>query len=40
VGGPSRLVKDVEREHAASEITRAEITRAYLRVSADLRPNA
>jgi hypothetical protein len=37
VGGPSRLVKDVEREHAASD---REITRAYLRVSADLRPNA
>jgi hypothetical protein len=37
VGGPSRLVKDVEREHAASD---CEIKRAYLRVSADLRPNA
>jgi hypothetical protein len=37
VGRPSRLVKDVEREHGASD---REITRAYLRVSADLRPNA
>jgi hypothetical protein len=37
VGGPSRLVKDVAREHGASD---REITRAYLRVSADLRPNA
>jgi hypothetical protein len=37
VGGPSRLVKDVAREHGASD---REITRAYLRVSADLRPKA
>ena len=37
VGGPSRLVKDVAREHGASD---REITRAYLRVGADLRPNA
>ena len=37
VGGPSRLVKDVAREHGASD---REITRAYLRVSAGPRPNA
>ena len=37
VGGPSRLVKDVAREHGASD---REIMRAYLRVGADLRPNA
>jgi hypothetical protein len=37
VSGPSRLVKDVAREHGASD---REITRTYLRVSADLRPNA
>jgi hypothetical protein len=37
VGGRTRLVKDIEREHGASD---HEITRAYLRVSAGLRPNA
>jgi hypothetical protein len=37
VGGRTRLVKDVAREHSATD---CEITRAYLRVSADLRPNA
>jgi hypothetical protein len=37
VSGPTRLVKDIAREHGASD---REITRAYLRVSADLRPNA
>ena len=37
VGGRTRLVKDIAREHGA---TNHEITRAYLRVSADLRPNA
>jgi hypothetical protein len=36
VGGRARLVKDVAREHGASD---REIMRAYLRVSADLRPN-
>jgi hypothetical protein len=35
VGGPSRLVKDIAREHAASD---REITRAFGRVSADLSP--
>ena len=37
VSGPTCLVKDVAREHGATD---REITRAYLRVSADLRPNA
>jgi hypothetical protein len=37
VGGRTRLVKDIAREHGASD---HEITRAYLRVSAGLRPNA
>ena len=37
VGGRARLVKDIAREHAASD---REITRAYLRVSAGPRPNA
>jgi hypothetical protein len=39
VGGCTRLVKDTDiaREHGASD---REITRAYLRVSAGLRPNA
>jgi hypothetical protein len=37
VGGRARLVKDVAREHGASDL---EIMRAYLRVGADLRPNA
>jgi hypothetical protein len=37
VGGRMRLVKDIAREHGA---TNHEITRAYLRVSAGLRPNA
>jgi hypothetical protein len=37
VSGPTRLVKDVAREHGASD---REITRAYLRVSVNLRPNA
>jgi hypothetical protein len=37
VSGPTCLVKDVARERGA---TFREITRAYLRVSADLRPNA
>jgi hypothetical protein len=39
VSGPSRLVKDVAREHGASD-REIRVTRAYLRVSADLRPNA
>jgi hypothetical protein len=37
VGGRTRLVKDVAREHGASD---REIMRVYLRVGADLRPNA
>ena len=37
VSGPTCLVKDVARERGATD---REITRAYLRVSADLRPNA
>jgi hypothetical protein len=37
VGGRARLVKDVARKHGASD---REIMRAYLRVGADLRPNA
>ena len=37
VGGRTRLVKDIAREHGA---TNHAITRAYLRVSACLRPNA
>jgi hypothetical protein len=37
VGGRTRLVKDIAREYCASD---REITRAYLRVSAGLRPNA
>jgi hypothetical protein len=37
VGGRTRLVKDIAREHGASD---CKITRAYLRVSAGLRPNA
>jgi hypothetical protein len=37
VGGRTRLVKDIAREHGASD---HEITRAYLRVSVGLRPNA
>jgi hypothetical protein len=37
VGGRARLVKDVAREHGASD---REIMRACLRVGADLRPNA
>ena len=37
VGGRTRMVKDIVREHSATD---REITRAYLRVSADLRPNA
>ena len=37
VGGRARLVKDIAREHGASD---REITRAYLRVSAGPRPNA
>jgi hypothetical protein len=37
VGGRTRLVKDIAREHGATD---REITRAYLRVSAGLRPNA
>jgi predicted ATPase len=37
VGGRTRLVKDIARKHGA---TNHEITRAYLRVSAGLRPNA
>ena len=37
VGGRMRLVKDIAREHGA---TNHEITRAYLRVSAGLHPNA
>jgi hypothetical protein len=37
VGGRTRLVKDVAREHCASD---REITRVCLRVSAGLRPNA
>jgi hypothetical protein len=37
VGGRTRLVKDIAREHGATD---HEITRAYLRVSASLRPNA
>ena len=36
-GGRTRLVKDIEREYGASD---PEITRAYLRVSTGLRPNA
>ena len=36
VGGRARLVKDIAREHAASD---REITRAYLRVSGGFRPN-
>ena len=37
VGGRTRLVKDIAREHGASD---RETTRAYLRVSAGHRPNA
>jgi hypothetical protein len=37
VGGRTRLVRDIARENCASD---REITRAYLRVSAGLRPNA
>ena len=37
VGGRTRLVKDIARKHGA---TNHEITRAYLRVSAGLNPNA
>ena len=37
VGGRTRLVKDIAREHGA---TNHEITRVYPRVSAGLRPNA
>jgi hypothetical protein len=37
LGGRTPLVKDVAREHGATD---REITRAYLRVSAGLRPNA
>jgi predicted site-specific integrase-resolvase len=37
VGGRTRLVKDIAREHGA---TKHEITRVYARVSAGLRPNA
>jgi hypothetical protein len=37
VGGRAHLVKDVAREHGASD---REITRTYLRVGAVLRPNA
>jgi hypothetical protein len=37
VGGRTRLVKDIAREHGASDPV---ITRAYLRVSAGLVPNA
>ncbi len=37
VGGRTRLVKDIAREHGD---TNHKITRAYLRVSAGLRPNA
>jgi hypothetical protein len=36
VGGRTRLVKDIVREHGATD---REITRAYLCVSAGLRPN-
>ena len=36
VGGRTRLVRDIAREHGASD---REITRAYLRVSAGLLPN-
>ena len=37
VGGRTRLVRDIARENCASD---REITRAYLRVSTGLRPNA
>jgi hypothetical protein len=37
VGGRTRLVKDIAREHSAFD---SEITRVYLRVSTRLRPNA
>ena len=37
MGGRTSLVKDIAHEHGA---TNHEITRAYLRVSAGLRPNA
>ena len=37
VGGRTRLVKDIAREHGASD---REIPRVYLHVSAGLRPNA
>jgi hypothetical protein len=36
VGGRTRLVKDIAREHGATD---REITRAYLRVSGGFRPN-
>ncbi len=36
-GGRTRLVKDIAREHCASD---REITRVYLRVSAGFQPNA
>jgi hypothetical protein len=37
VGGRTRLVKDIVREHGATD---HEMTRAYLHISAGLRPNA
>ena len=37
VGGRTRLVKDITREHGASDFV---ITRIYLRVSTGVRPNA
>jgi hypothetical protein len=37
VGGRTRMIKDIVREHSATD---HEITRAYLRVNAGLRPKA
>ena len=37
VGGRTRMIKDIVREHSATDY---EITRAYLRVNAGLRPKA
>jgi hypothetical protein len=37
VGGRTRMIKDIAREHSATD---HEITRAFLRVHAGLRPKA